>query len=388
MATKNVTIKNRNSVVPGRAPTTSDLVLGELSINHEDGKLYALHTTSGSVDGVVQLNAGGGSALTVKDEGTNLSTATSSINFVGAGVTASNSGNDITVTISGGAFNQSNVSITGGSITGLSQLSINSDLIVRGMHLGAGQAGNTDNLVFGLGALQTLPPPTNGGDYSKSFNVALGTYVLGSLAGGANNLGIGSLALQTLPSGWDNIGIGAHAGQFLNSGANNILIGSTAGGGDWMDSWLTDGSDNIMIGTFSRPANSDDSNSIVIGSNAVGAGSNSVVIGNENTTLTKITGDLEVTGVVTSAGAKNGFARTGTNSERLAITLQAGEFFFCTDTNLLWIGTGTIAGGIQVSGGGTTDPTDFGSFSNDAATMDFGSFSNDAKTADYGNTFA
>lgn len=44
----------------------------------------------------------GGSALTVKDEGTNLSTAVTSIDFVGAGVIASNIANAITVTIPGG----------------------------------------------------------------------------------------------------------------------------------------------------------------------------------------------------------------------------------------------------------------------------------------------
>jgi len=47
-------------------------------------------------------SGGGGSALTVKDEGTNLDTAVTSIDFVGAGVTATNSGHAVTVTISGG----------------------------------------------------------------------------------------------------------------------------------------------------------------------------------------------------------------------------------------------------------------------------------------------
>ena len=47
---------------------------------------------------------GGGSAITVKDEGSNLSTAAVSFDFVGAGVTATKpSGENITVTIPGGA---------------------------------------------------------------------------------------------------------------------------------------------------------------------------------------------------------------------------------------------------------------------------------------------
>ncbi len=46
--------------------------------------------------------SGGGSSIVVKDEGSNISTAASSFDFVGSGVTATNSSNDITVTIPGG----------------------------------------------------------------------------------------------------------------------------------------------------------------------------------------------------------------------------------------------------------------------------------------------
>ena len=42
------------------------------------------------------------SPITVKDEGSNLTTEVSSLDFVGSGVTATTSGNDVTVTIAGG----------------------------------------------------------------------------------------------------------------------------------------------------------------------------------------------------------------------------------------------------------------------------------------------
>ena len=48
------------------------------------------------------LAGGGGSALTIKDEGSSLATAATSIDFVGAGVTASGTGTAKTVTIPGG----------------------------------------------------------------------------------------------------------------------------------------------------------------------------------------------------------------------------------------------------------------------------------------------
>ena len=48
------------------------------------------------------IGSGGGTDIVVKDEGSNLTTTAASFDFVGAGVTATNSGNDVTVTIAGG----------------------------------------------------------------------------------------------------------------------------------------------------------------------------------------------------------------------------------------------------------------------------------------------
>lgn len=48
------------------------------------------------------IGSGGGTDIVVKDEGSNITTAATSFDFVGSGVTATNSGNDVTVTIGGG----------------------------------------------------------------------------------------------------------------------------------------------------------------------------------------------------------------------------------------------------------------------------------------------
>jgi len=50
-----------------------------------------------------QTGGGGGTAITIQEEGSNLSTAASVINFVGAGVVASGTGTTKTITVSGGA---------------------------------------------------------------------------------------------------------------------------------------------------------------------------------------------------------------------------------------------------------------------------------------------
>lgn len=59
--------------------------------------------TATNVGGVVTVTIPGatGTAITVKDEGTNLTTALASVDFVGAGVTATTVGNDVTVNIPG-----------------------------------------------------------------------------------------------------------------------------------------------------------------------------------------------------------------------------------------------------------------------------------------------
>lgn len=49
--------------------------------------------------GSVTVNSSGGGSLTVKDEGIDLTTSASSINFTGVGVTATTAGNDVTVNI-------------------------------------------------------------------------------------------------------------------------------------------------------------------------------------------------------------------------------------------------------------------------------------------------
>ena len=86
-------------------PTTSDIVNGEVAIDTSAKKLYI--NDSGTVKEIG--GGGGGSAITIQDEGSSLSTAASTINFVGAGVTASGTGATKTITISGGSGGGVNV---------------------------------------------------------------------------------------------------------------------------------------------------------------------------------------------------------------------------------------------------------------------------------------
>jgi hypothetical protein len=83
------------------APTTGTFAVGDFVIT-QAGSMY-ICTVAGSPGTWVQVSGSGGSGTltTVKDEGSNLSTAVVSLDFVGAGVTATGT-TAVTVTIPGG----------------------------------------------------------------------------------------------------------------------------------------------------------------------------------------------------------------------------------------------------------------------------------------------
>jgi hypothetical protein len=59
-----------------------------------------------------EVISGGGSSIEVKDEGSTLTATATSLNFVGSGVTATNSGGDVTVNVSAVAYSRTSVTST------------------------------------------------------------------------------------------------------------------------------------------------------------------------------------------------------------------------------------------------------------------------------------
>ena len=127
---------------------------GSITVQDEGSSLSTAATTFNFVGaGVVASGtgstktitiAGGSDGVTVQDEGSALSTTGTTLNFVGAGVTASGSGSTKTITISGGGGSGSsaaddittgdaavNITTTSGNITIDNQHS-NSDIIFKG----------------------------------------------------------------------------------------------------------------------------------------------------------------------------------------------------------------------------------------------------------------
>ena len=87
--------------------TTNDLqITGSLTISSSIVDMTGTTAISGSTFSSSFVGDGSGlsgvtSPITIKDEGSNLTTAVSSIDFVGSGVTATTDGNNVTATIAG-----------------------------------------------------------------------------------------------------------------------------------------------------------------------------------------------------------------------------------------------------------------------------------------------
>ena len=87
--------------------TTNDLeITGSLTVSSSIFDMTGTTVISGSLFSGSFIGDGSGlsgvtSPITIKDEGSNLTTAVSSINFVGSGVTAATDGDDVTATIVG-----------------------------------------------------------------------------------------------------------------------------------------------------------------------------------------------------------------------------------------------------------------------------------------------
>lgn len=73
----------KKSTVAAKQPTTSDLALGEIAINHADAKLYARHPVSGAVQEI-----GGGGSVTID------STVSDLLSFSSGSISADDLGSD------------------------------------------------------------------------------------------------------------------------------------------------------------------------------------------------------------------------------------------------------------------------------------------------------
>lgn len=181
-----------------------------------------------------------------------------------------------------------------GEYPGLSSIQVPNVYLVTGSTMADRSFTTVANVVVGYQPLR-FAAKTAG----ASLNVAIGASSLGNISS-SSTITIGSSS---------NVAIGNQSGFNLFSGVGNICIGYQALGNI---STLTEYNleNCILFGTSTYTLGTSDSNSIVIGANAIGNGSNTTTIGHTTITDCYIRGHLHPSGAVRPASIADASAPT------------------------------------------------------------------------------
>jgi len=217
--------------------------------------------------------------------------------------------------------------------------------VAIGYHAARDIQSGINNVAIGANALDENE---NGG-----VNVAIGSLALSESTNSNQNTAIGSSSLQNTTTGFRNVGVGYQALEKNTSGVANVAIGHAAGAyrGDLdilfpndldneelnVVSNRTTGTGGIYIGQWSRASANGQINEIVIGTNAVGLGSNTAVIGATGQVSATIYGTLNLPGGL-SASSGATFAGTvssdtGYRISSSAINTQTGTTYSVLSTD-------------------------------------------------------
>ncbi|MFD1604168.1 hypothetical protein ACFSJW_08315 [Flavobacterium artemisiae] len=202
----------------------------------------------------------------------------------------------------------------------------NNNIAVGHSSLNGNTTGN-DNIAIGYAALLSNV---------SSRNLAIGTRAMIFTVNGNNNLAIGEESLQSNIDGSCNTIIGAHALKNSIDGSWNVALGMYAG------RYIYDGNTSntssngsIFLGSGTMALQNEGSNEVVIGDYAIGAGSNSVTLGNANITKTILRG------AVSAKSYKLDSLNTAPTSSTAAgnvgeIRVTADYIYVCTAVNT-WV---------------------------------------------------
>jgi hypothetical protein len=187
------------------------------------------------------------------------------------------------------------------------------------------------------------------------WNVALGYDAL-RLCTNSSNTAVGAQALRNDSTGTNNVGIGRDAFYSLTTGSGNIGIGHNAGlyQADSTTALATP-TNSIYIGKESKGFSDSDSNSIVIGYQAIGKGANTTILGNSSTTQTWLGGgELRLPGSTSGYVGLKGAATAGSVTYTLpSADGTSGQVLSTNGSAALSWATVASSGGTVTSVGGT-----------------------------------
>ena len=217
-----------HSSFSGNATVTLPSATGTLlSDNSEIGDLVDVNTNGISDGQVLQYNSSqgrfnpatissGGGSLTIQDEGSALSTAATTLNFVGADVVASGTGATKTITIGGGSGGGS----SGGTTSETYGASLDGKLAMRD--------GSSNSIYIGSSSSSSLAEPVPNSGSLSSDNIMIGMFTGNANASTTDgNVVMGNYALQQNLNGAYSVALGHQAMQRGYTG-NNVAVGRQA----------------------------------------------------------------------------------------------------------------------------------------------------------------
>jgi len=197
---------------------------------------YWVDIQTPTVSSVVYSSGSSSFSLLVQDEGTNLTTTANTLNFVGSGVTATNSGNVVTVTIPGGSG--------GGSSTTISNGNSNVNIASANGNVTISAVGNSNIVtVTGTGVNVSGYLTSTGnitGANANLGNLISANYITvsGNITSGNANLGNAVTSNYFIGNGYYLTGISGGGGSSLAVQLQGTTLASAAstinftGGGD------------------------------------------------------------------------------------------------------------------------------------------------------------
>lgn len=382
---KQSTIQHYFSLTPAGVPAGAGMTYGEIAINVADEKLF-IENVNGDVISLSQTKDLSGAFAHSDQVVTSVNGTTGAISNVAF--------TNVAQTFTGLQTFANGITAVGGTFGNISAAgaSFGADIFVQGIRVGRGGAGDSNsvaigadvlpagtfNVAIGKSALQAAVSPINNvaigwqsqmsGD-SPINNVAVGANSLrfnqfgqGNVAIGYEalyttnnnaNTAVGSMALRQTTTGFRNTSIGNESLYNNTLGVANVAIGHQAGryrgeftafdfpndldNEDVSALTRTTGTGGIYIGQWSRSSANGTVKEIVIGSEALGLGSNTAVIGATSQVSATIYGTLNLPG---GLSASSGATFSGTISSDTgyritssAINTQTGTSYSITGSD-------------------------------------------------------
>ena len=301
-----------------------DGVVGPAAAGTLTGATLASNVLASSLTSVGTLTAVNTSGVITGTNTTASTTSTTGAVIIAGGAGIAKDSYINTVRVGLGAAGSNNTTL--GASTGTQLTAGSAGCTMVGYQSGFWNSSGNGNTSVGQNCLlNTL---------TGSWNSALGINAIYTNQSGSHNVSVGLEGLYSV-TGSFNTGIGSNSGYHLaGASTNNICIGYIAGKFQADGSTaLTTSSNSCYIGTGSRGLDNSDSNSIVIGSSAIGLGANTTVIGNSSTTSTKLFGTVSLTGDTVNVATQKTPASataTGTKGDIVHDTLY---IYVCTAAN-------------------------------------------------------